>query len=55
MLSACFVLPLEKSIPDFMHTANRIALVRRVEGVQGGCCRKNTALRAQGAASHRMR
>ena len=35
MLSACFVLPLEDSIQDIMHTATQIALVQRAGGGTG--------------------
>ena len=36
MLSACFVLPLEDSIPDIMDTARQIAFVQRAGGGTGG-------------------
>jgi ribonucleoside-diphosphate reductase alpha chain len=35
MLSACFVLPLDDSIPDIMETARQIALVQRAGGGTG--------------------
>ena len=52
MLSACFVLPLEDSIPDIMETARQIALVQRPAAGQASTCphcvprARSSALRA---------